>query len=163
LESPIISTSLDQNWYVQGRVIPPSCTNEGCVLHLQAKFHSWAEEHFHLGKVSINPTVGIEFVTSMLIPVEEALIQDSLDPTEVEKCIDYLIMGKLSQPEDTLAFTTVNGLTILIHVAGISAMFGPVQACPNCQTQEAMKSIIAANGPIELDPLMELISAGKEH
>lgn len=158
-----VNPEVDNNWYLQGRIIPPSCTNgDGCILHLQTRASSWASKHFHKGRVPITAEAGLEFSMSLLMPVEPELIQDSLDQVEVENDIDYLLMVKLSQPEDAISFTTLNGLTIIIHNPGLSKLFGASEKCQDCKGQASIVTPVIIED-FALDSLMQLVGDERNH
>jgi len=133
LSSNATNLKIDEEWFVQGRIIPPSCTKgEGCLLHLQAQRKGWETGHFHTGRSNIPPEMGVELVTSLLIPIQDMLICSSMDAEEQEHQIEYLSMVKLVQPTDTIGFMTTNGLIYLIQIQGLNSMFGISEKCKYC-------------------------------
>jgi hypothetical protein len=154
------NTQIDQTWLLQGRLIPPSCTKgDGCILHLQTRSHSWATQHFHTVRLSINMETGVEFVSSLLLPIEEELVRESFHPDELGHEVEYLAMAKLYQPEHSIAFPTVAGLTIIIQNTQLDAAFAVSEKCNDCRAQESVSNVITMPHIAELegfDSLMEL-------
>lgn len=147
--TPFIETQIDTTWYLQGRIIPPSCSKgDGCVLHLQTRNFSWADGHVHIARLVIGCEAALEVAIATLEPPNDDLLRTSL--CSGEDGIDYLAMAKLNKPEHSIAFPTANGLTIVIHNERLSLFFGPSDSCENCQDHQAQGSIMV--------PVMEATS-----
>src|SRR5438128_1712663 len=126
-------TNTDESWQLQGRIIPPSVTaGDGCILHMQTKHTSWDKKHFHVGRSPITAEAGLEMVMSLLVPWNDNLICYSFDPEEQANEVEYLHMVRLGHPPDAVAFLTISGLTIVIQIKGLEAMFGPSDLCKAC-------------------------------
>jgi hypothetical protein len=159
---PQPSLKIDEEWLLQGRVIPPSCTqNNGCILHLQTKKRTWLQEHFHVGRSVIPPEMGVEVLASILMPAQDLLLCDSFDLEEQATELDYLSMAKLTQPEDTICFLTTNGLVFLLQIQGINYMFKKPERCIQCYTIPSQMSLFSSDG--NLDELMLVGTNEKNH
>lgn len=167
---PLTNITPDNAWKVQGRIIPPSCSQgEGCILHLQTRQVDWAKEHFHIGRSGITTEAGLELAMAILVPFSEDLFCYSFDPDEQRHELDYLQMVKLEQPKDTIAFITTNGLTIVIQIEGLGVMFShSPERCKDCAARGGSTNIptlgLDPEQPFNLlDPLMLMKDNGKSH
>lgn len=166
MENPLVDTELDTKWHLQGRIIPPSCSGgEGCVLHLQTKSESWAAGHYHTGRLPINSDAAVEFLSCIILPPEAELVRESMDDTEIFRGLDYLAMAKLSNPKDSIAFSTVQGMAVIVQCPGLSGLFGSSEKCKDCRRQEESKAMTvpAIVNLADFDTLMEIAGNDKSH
>lgn len=161
ISSTPTNLKIDEEWILLGRIIPPSCTKgNGCQLYLQAQKKGWSIEHFHTGRSTIPAEMGVELVTSILLPAQDMLVCCSFDPEERASDIDYLSMIKLAQPEDTIGFMTTNGLVFLVQIQGLNSMFGKSERCKHCYDFTAL-SLTGFDG--NLDELMMVTKDERNH
>ena len=132
---------------------------------MQTKSESWAAGHYHTGKLPINSDAAVEFLSCIILPPETELVRESMDETEIFRGLVYLAMAKLSNPKDSIAFATVQGMTVIIQCTGLSGLFGPSEKCKDCKSQEESKGLVfpAIVNLAEFDSLMEIVGNDKSH
>ncbi len=152
------SLVIDEEWQLQGRIGPPSCNpSHECILFLQTKKVVWPREHFHLAQIVIPPEMGVELQATILYPPEEKLLTDSWIPEEQVTDIEYLSMYKFSIPENTIGFSTINGLVFVIENKTLNQLFNKMERCNYCNP-------IAGFGFTgNLDELMLVTKGEKNH
>lgn len=149
---------VDEDWHLQGRIVPPSCNKlRQCLLYLQTKHTEWPVEHYHLAQITLPPEMGVEFQASLLCPPQEILVVPSFIVEEQTFDVEYLSMYKFVKPEDTIGFTTVNGLVFIIQNKGLSALFTKIEACNHCNP---IAELLGIDFDVDLDELM-LVTKGE--
>lgn len=146
----------DNNWLLQGRIIPASVTGKESVLYLQTRHVSWGVGHFHTGHSNIPPELAVEIAMAICVPFNPGLLAKSYDFVEHAKGLLYTHMAKMQEPPDTVGFITVTGLTAMIQLASINTLFRYDKDCQACLVLEN-QSVLSEE---LLDKLEEELLAG---
>ena len=152
------SNKPDINWFVQGRIIPQSVTGSDTILYLQTRHRTWLEQHFHTGSCPIPAELAVEIAMTILVPFTSKLVAKSYDFAENTRGLFYTPMVKMLEPEESIVFVTVTGMTAIVKLDGLDTIFRHDSTCNACRdaenydiSGELMDKMLEGAAPHELE------------